>query len=211
MASGYGGQEGWGKGCFYSRVRLVTSAENNPELAGHTHGQHVFPQAEVIPDVKAYLALPLGCLRYAVIFFSSFYTSYSTDNANWQGASGWSVGGCYADVGRMVEAKLPSIWISDSEDAEGVKWGEPSAGDALREETPSFTAELVDVDSGKMVSPVTGEMTHTRHIRTLAVGCYKGDFVKPLPLKLGMLREVVEFALRFTDSLDGPEEAAEYR
>ena len=31
------------------------------------------------------------------------------------------------------------------------------------------------------------------------------------PLSLGMLREVAEFALSFDDSLDGPEEAAEYR
>ena len=33
--------------------------------------------------------------------------------------------------------------------------------------------------------------------------------MKPLPL--GMLKEVAKFALSFTDSLDGPEEAEEYR
>ena len=54
-----------------------------------------------------------------------------------------------------------------------------------KRKTPSLTVEPVDVDSGKMASPVAGETTHTRHIRTLAVGCYRGDLVKPL--LLGML------------------------
>ena len=158
-------------------------------------------------DVGYYLTAPVAQLRYYLMFFSSHCTVYATANNYRKGIADEWEGGAYSEVGSIVEIQKPSVWLS--ENVEGVKWGTPSAVDGLRAKTPSYFVELVDVDTGTLVSPLTGEMTETRHIRTLAIGFFKDDFVTRPPL--AMLREKVAYAGSFIRSLDHPEEAAEYR
>ena len=204
---GYAGQEGWGKAMYFCRGDLVTSAESNPLLQAHIHHQPEFKEAEVVNDVRFYLTPPEGRLRYAVMFLSSFCTAFAASNQFRQGTKDKTIGGAYAQVGQIVEIQKPTVWVS--ENVEGVKWGSPSAVDDLRAASPSYHTEIVTVDSGKMVSPLTGESTATRHVRTIAIGFFKEDFATRPPLS--MLKEVGEYARSFLKSLDHPEEAPEYR